>query len=65
MDVTNKNLGGIQLFAERGETTFFDDYIITGVPRFILLDKESKIIDSDAKRPSNSELKEQLLELLK
>jgi len=33
------------------------DYGIRGIPRFILLDKEGKIINADAPRPSNPKLR--------
>lgn len=35
--------------------TFMDAYMITGIPRFILLDKEGKIINAKMTRPSNPE----------
>ncbi len=62
--VAKKDLKGVQLFAEESQTQFFDDFIVSGIPRFILLDKEGKIIEYDAKRPSDPKLLEQLLKLL-
>jgi len=63
--VNDKDLGGIQLFADESwSSDFVKDYYIRGIPRFILLDPEGIIIDSDAKRPSNPELRKQLNELL-
>lgn len=62
--VEEKELGGIQLFAEDGKHSFFQDYVVTGIPRFILLNEEGKIIDAKAKRPSDSELKRELDALL-
>ena len=32
---------------------FMDDYLINGIPRFILLDREGRIVKADAPRPSN------------
>ena len=58
--VKEKKLGGIQLYAEYSKTNFFKDYVVRGVPRYILLDKNGKIIDSYAKRPSDEKLIEQL-----
>ena len=58
--LVEKELGGIQLFAEEDEQDFHAAYIVNSIPRFILLDKEGKIIDSNAKRPSNPELKEEI-----
>lgn len=58
--VKEKKLGGIQLFAPNENISFFNDYSIQGIPRFILIDKDGKIIDANAKRPSNPELKEEI-----
>lgn len=55
-DFVKKNsLTGIQLIAGRG-SKFFKDYKINGIPRFILIDKEGKIIDANAPRPSEPKL---------
>ena len=55
--VSDKNLKGIQLFSDNGwETKFIKDYKVTGIPRFILINREGKIIDADAPRPSSSKL---------
>lgn len=58
--VKDKELGGIQLFAPNEEISFFKDYSVQGIPRFILIDKNGKIIDANAPRPSNPELKKLL-----
>ncbi|MFK8301620.1 TlpA family protein disulfide reductase [Capnocytophaga stomatis] len=61
--VTEKELVGIQLFADNAwETDFVKDYAITGIPQFILLDTEGNIISADAPRPSDPELIELLTE---
>lgn len=39
-------------------------YLIRGVPRILIVDKEGKIVDAYAKRPSDPKLKKQLEELL-
>ena len=57
--VKDENLGGIQLHAG-GDRTFMDAYMITGIPRFILLDREGKILDPDMSRPSDPETTEVL-----
>ncbi len=62
--VKEKEMSGIQLFAPDDSISFFEDYFIKGIPRFILIDEVGKIIDANAYRPSDSKLKEQLLELL-
>ncbi|MCL2561060.1 MAG: TlpA family protein disulfide reductase [Rikenellaceae bacterium] len=55
--VINEQLGGVQLFAS-GWTQITTDYKITGIPRFMLFDKEGRIISVSAPRPSSPELKD-------
>ena len=53
-----KNMGGIQLLADADmNSKFVQDYFIGGIPRFILIDPEGKIIDYDAPRPSEGRTK--------
>lgn len=54
--IADENLGGIQLFAS-GWSEITKYYKITGIPRFMLFDKEGKIITVDAPRPSSPDLK--------
>jgi len=56
-------LKGIQLHFVNGDT-FMNDYMIKGIPRFILLDKEGKIISVDMSRPSDPKTIAKLDELL-
>ena len=49
--VKEDEMGGIQLHAG-ADCSFVNDYIVRGIPRFILLDKEGKILYSKAERPS-------------
>ncbi len=63
--VNEKELGGIQLMADNDwKSKFVTDYGIRGIPRFILIDSKGNIINSDAPRPSNYELREVLDGLL-
>lgn len=63
--VTDKNLGGVQLFADKDwESEFVVNYGVTGIPRFILIDPKGNILNSDAERPSSPELQKQLDTLL-
>ena len=41
-----------------------DDYSITGIPRFILLDKEGKILSAKATAPSDPKTEETIANLL-
>lgn len=55
--VKKDKLGGIQLF--RGDDRSFSKaFMITGIPRFILLDKEGRIVNSKAPRPSQKETRD-------
>lgn len=64
--VTDKNLGGIQLFADKDwESEFVVNYGVTGIPRFILIDPKGNVLNSNAERPSSPELQKQLDVLLK
>ena len=55
--VKSEKLGGIQLH-NGGDREFMQAYIIKGIPRFILLDREGKIINSDMSRPSDAKTAE-------
>ncbi|MEL7148006.1 MAG: TlpA disulfide reductase family protein, partial [Bacteroidota bacterium] len=61
--VKKEQLGGTQVIADRDDT-FFTDYQVSGIPRYILLDENGNIIDANAKRPSNPDLEMELSNLL-
>ena len=64
--VKNEGLKGIQLFAENAfESQFIQDYGIHQIPTFIIIDKEGKIVNADAPRPSSDEITGLLEGLLK
>ena len=63
--VNDKELSGIQLFAPDSNISFFKDYQLKTFPRFILIDKEGKIIDANAYKPSDPKVKELILKYLK
>ena len=55
--VEEEELGGIQLFAPDGwKSDFIEAYKIRGIPRFILVDPEGKIVSASAPRPSSETL---------
>ena len=63
--VIDNHLSGIQLLADKKHHDSFSEQLnIKTIPRFILLDREGKIIDANAKRPSDPKLKEALIKLL-
>lgn len=61
--IKEKQMGGIQLFAE-GWSKITKDYKITGIPRFMLFDKEGNIVTVDAPRPSDPALSKLINEQL-
>lgn len=50
--VKEKELTGIQLYA-KGDQKFSEDYRVSGIPRFILIDPNGNIVTADAPRPSS------------
>jgi thiol-disulfide isomerase/thioredoxin len=62
--VKEKKLKGIQIYAKRDSCSFYKDFSINAIPRFIILAKNGFIFDPNAMRPSNPKLKEELLHLL-
>lgn len=64
--VKSKELGGVQVFADNDwNSKFVKDFNITGIPRFILIDPNGKIVKADAARPSSPSLETELDALLK
>lgn len=60
--VEKEQLTGIQLMADGAwKSDIASSYNIKGIPRFLLIDEEGKIISSNALKPSNSKLKDILL----
>ena len=62
--VKEKELGGYQLYASGDwESKIAKDYVIRGIPYFIIIDKEGELVEVNASRPSNPKTKEKLLKL--
>lgn len=62
--IKEKELGGIQLFADNlWQSKFVADYMVKGIPKFILLDPQGNIVTANAPRPSNKKLVELFKEL--
>lgn len=53
--VLEEKLGGIQLNTGEEYKAFKNAYLISGIPHFILLDREGKILDANMTRPSDPE----------
>ena len=65
MTIDKNQLGGTQLIADQAmNSDFIKQYLINGIPRYILIDPQGKIINSDAPRPSDPNL-EELFDALK
>jgi thiol-disulfide isomerase/thioredoxin len=63
--VTEKNLGGVQVIADKDwNSDFITSFGINSIPRFVLIDPTGKVVQSDASRPSSPQLKEDLDKLL-
>ncbi|WP_103864798.1 TlpA disulfide reductase family protein [Aquimarina sp. I32.4] len=57
--IEEKELTGVQLIADKDfKSQFIEKYKVMGIPRFILLDPEGKIISASAPRPSDAKLNE-------
>lgn len=64
--VEEKQLGGIQLFADKNwNSDFIKSYGINAIPRFLLIDPNGKVVKADAPRPSSPTLVELLDSLVK
>jgi len=62
--IAEKEMGGIQLFADKDwKSDFVTGYKINGIPRFILIDPNGNVVDADAPRPSSEKLKSVLSSL--
>ena len=54
--LSDEELGGVQLWAD-GWSEITQSYAIFGIPRFLLIDKDGRLISVDAPRPSSSEIR--------
>ena len=57
--IEKEGLKGVQLFTNGG-SKITKDYKINGIPRFMVFDKQGRIVSVDAPRPSSPELKKML-----
>ncbi|RXM48391.1 redoxin family protein [Flavobacterium sp. YO12] len=55
--VIDQKLSGMQLYA-KGDQNFMKEYMVDGIPRFILIDPKGYIVSADAPRPSEKSLLE-------
>ncbi|MCO4294056.1 TlpA family protein disulfide reductase [Solitalea sp. MAHUQ-68] len=62
--IADNQAGGNQLFSGN-DSQFAKDYMITTIPRFVIIDKKGNMVQMNAPRPSSPDLKQLLLEELK
>lgn len=64
--IEDKEMTGIQLFAgdKHSNLDFTKDYLIKGLPRFILIDPEGNIVTANAPRPSDGDKLVDILDAL-
>ena len=66
LKIVDKQLGGIQLFADKNWLSdFITSFGINSIPRFILIDPKGNVVNANADRPSSQQLVAVLDELLK
>ena len=64
--VSEKNIGGTHLYDPEGlGSSFMKAFNVGMIPRFMMLDKEGKIISSNAPRPSSDDVREFIQKHLK
>ena len=55
--IKQKNMKGLQLYADtQMHSKMVNDFLINGIPRFIIIDKAGKIWNATAPRPSSEEV---------
>ncbi|MDY0779945.1 TlpA disulfide reductase family protein [Tenacibaculum sp. IB213877] len=64
--IEEKEMTGVQLFSGKShlDLDFAQDYLIKGLPRFILIDPDGKIVTANAPRPSEGDKLEEIFEEL-
>ena len=64
--VDEQKLEGIHIIdpLEGSDTSIWEAYLLSGIPRYILIDQEGKIADAEAHRPSSGKLKGEIQALL-
>jgi alkyl hydroperoxide reductase/ thiol specific antioxidant/ mal allergen len=55
--VKERELKGVQLIADKAfESQFIQDYGISQIPTFLIIDKDGKIVNPNAPRPSDPDI---------
>ena len=53
-----------ELENESGRSDIYQAYMLSGIPNYMLIDQDGKIVDANAPRPSSGEVQEQIEKLL-
>lgn len=61
--VAGKQIPGVHLNTQSNK--LFDDFLITGIPRYILIDQNGFVVDAKASSPSEGRIQNEILKLLK
>jgi len=62
--IADNQMNGLQLTASGADTKFTDFFKVNGIPRFIIIDPEGKVVTEDALRPDEPDLQKQIDALL-
>jgi thiol-disulfide isomerase/thioredoxin len=62
--VAENNIQGLHLYAKQFDKIFTKELEISGIPHYVLIDKEGKIVENDTFRPQSNHLKTMLIGLL-
>lgn len=60
--VRTRQLAGINIITD--SKRIMDDYLIPGIPRYILIDQNARVVDARAQSPAEEEIKARILELM-
>jgi thiol-disulfide isomerase/thioredoxin len=62
--ISENNIQGMHLYAKAYDKMFTKEFEISGIPHYVLIDKEGKIVENDTFRPQSNHLKAILVGLL-
>jgi thiol-disulfide isomerase/thioredoxin len=57
--IKTQNFGGLQINSSR--STLQKDYLVASIPRYFIIDKQGKIVNANASKPSSEKIKEEIL----
>lgn len=60
--LSKNQFGGININSSDGK--ILEDYMLSGVPQYIIIDQNGKIIKTNAPKPSSGKVKEEILKLI-